>query len=163
MAKVVQQSLECKLLIIGHGEMENELQKKVESLGLQKAVYFEGGLPNDQLPPYYASADIFIGPSIQAKGGDTEGFGLTFVEAAMSGCLLIGTRVGGIEDIITDDQNGFLVQAADAGALAEKICQAVSELDSLQKIRDRGRKDAIEKFDWRVVAGKYTRLFSQFE
>lgn len=161
MAKVVNQSPGCRLLIIGHGELENELRKKVESLGLQKAVHFVGGLPNDQLPPYYATADIFIGPSIQAKGGDTEGFGLTFVEAAMCGCLLIGTRVGGVEDIITDGRNGFLVPPADAKALAEKICEAVSKLDSLQEIREQGRKDAIEKFDWRLTAGQYTGLFSQ--
>lgn len=161
MAKVSLQRPECRLLIVGHGELENELKKKAESLGLQKVVCFVGGLPNEQLPPFYATADIFIGPSIQAKGGDTEGFGLTFVEAAMSGCLLIGTRSGGIEDIITEGHNGLLVPPADAGALAEKICQAVSEFESLQETRERGRKDAIEKFDWRVVAGKYTCLFSQ--
>lgn len=161
MAKVALRRPECRLLIVGHGELESELKKKAESLGLQKVVCFVGGLANEQLPPYYATADIFIGPSIQAKGGDTEGFGLTFVEAAMSGCLLIGTRVGGIQDIITDGQNGFLVPPADAEALADKILQAVCGFDNLKEIRERCRKDVIEKFDWRVVAGKYAGLFSQ--
>lgn len=161
MANVVKQCTACRLLIIGHGEQEKELKKKVDSLGLQKVVCFVGGLPNEQLPPYYATADIFIGPSIQAKEGDTEGFGLTLVEAAMSGCLLIGTRSGGIEDIITDGQNGFLVPPANAAVLAEKICQTVNEFDRLQEIREQARNDAIEKFDWRVIAKKYTGLFSQ--
>jgi len=163
MAKVAEQCPECRLLIVGHGELENELKEKVLSLGLQKSVCFAGGLPNDQLPPYYATADIFVGPSIQARGGDTEGFGLTFVEAAMSGCLLIGTRVGGVEDIITDGHNGFLVPPADAEALAAKILQTVGEFDSLQALKERGRKDAIEKFEWRVIAGQYIRLFSQLQ
>jgi glycosyltransferase involved in cell wall biosynthesis len=161
MAKVAGQRPECTLLIIGHGELENELKEKVAALGLQKVVCFVGGLPYEQLPPYYATADIFIGPSIQARGGDTEGFGLTFVEAAMSGCLLIGTRSGGIEDIITDGENGLLVPPADAEALAEKILQAVSHFDNLKNIKARGRKDALENFDWLVVAGRYTGLFSQ--
>lgn len=162
MAKITVLIPDCRLLIIGRGELENELKIEVESLGLQKVVFFVGGLPNDQLPPYYATADIFVGPSIQAKSGDTEGFGLTFVEAAMSGCLLIGTRVGGIEDIIDDGRNGFLVPPADAEALAEKILQACNVFDTLKTIRERGKKDAIDKFDWRVVSSRYLELLSQF-
>jgi glycosyltransferase involved in cell wall biosynthesis len=157
--KVVDQNPDSKLLIVGHGELESELKEKAEALGLQKIVCFVGGLPYEQLPPYYATADIFIGPSIQARGGDTEGFGLTFVEAAMSGCLLIGTRVGGVEDIIADGENGLLVPPADTEALAEKILQAVNNFDNLKQIQARGRSDAIAKFDWQVVAGRYADLF----
>jgi glycosyltransferase involved in cell wall biosynthesis len=162
MLEVVRQYPECRLLIIGHGEQEDELKNKVALLGLENTVFFSGGLPNDKLPPYYATADIFIGPSIQVRGGDSEGFGLTFVEAAMSGCLLIGTRAGGIEDIISDGHNGFLVPPADTKALAEQICQVINGFDSCKELKKRAREDAIERFDWRIIASKYDQLFAQF-
>ncbi|MFT5728362.1 MAG: glycosyltransferase involved in cell wall biosynthesis [Desulforhopalus sp.] len=68
------------------------------------------------MPKYYPSHSIFVGPSIVSKGGDTEGFGLTFVEAAMAGCLLIVTDVGGIRDVIQDGCNqGFTYQSKSTG------------------------------------------------
>lgn len=151
---------EAKLLIVGHGELEQSLKKQVDQLGLGDVVLFAGGIPNAQLPPYYATADIFIGPSIQVKGGDTEGFGLTFVEAAMSGCLVIGAKIGGIEDIIEDGQTGFLVQPRDFRTLASTIIHAIATLDSHQEqMRIRARRIAFEKYDWSIIEKKYIYLY----
>jgi len=147
-------------LIVGHGELEQELRKKVEDLGLQKVVLFIGGIVNKELPPYYASADIFIGPSIQTVNGDSEGFGLTFVEAAMSGCLLIGTKNGGIEDIIDDGQTGFLVPPANVRTLAEAILFAVDNLNHLQDMRMKSKQKVVEKFDWEIISRKYVNAYS---
>jgi len=150
---------EAKLLIVGHGELEHELQELVNTNGLEKIVIFAGGMANTQLPAYYASADIFIGPSVQVKGGDTEGFGLTFVEAMMSGCLVIGTRVGGIEDIIQDGDTGYLVPPADANSLADKIVYVISAFDQQGTMRKKARNAAAGQFDWNLIAAKYKNAY----
>ena len=146
---------EAKLLIVGHGELEQTLKKQVGQLGLGDVVLFAGGIPNADLPPYYATADIFVGPSIQAKGGDTEGFGLTFVEAAMSGCLVIGTKTGGIEDIITGAETGLLVAPEDIQSLAKAIIFSLRN----KKEKDEKRKSESisirEKFCWENILKKY--------
>jgi glycosyltransferase involved in cell wall biosynthesis len=160
MALVAVEIPEAKLLIVGHGELEEGLRKRVKQMGLQEFVLFAGGLANKHLPEYYASADIFIGPSISTKDGDSEGFGLTFVEAAMSGCLLIGTKTGGIEDIIRDGQTGFLVEPENVTALAEKIIYAINHIKDTDAMRERSRKDCIEKFEWGIVSSKYKDLLS---
>ena len=149
---------DAKLLIVGHGELDEELKFQVRQLGVQNVVLFTGGVPNYQLPQYYATADIFIGPSIQAKGGDTEGFGITFVEAAMSGCLLIGTRVGGIEDIIDEGKTGFLVPPANSGALADTIQHVINNMAQLVHVRDESRRAAIEKFDWDKISKRFLSI-----
>lgn len=145
----------AKLLIVGHGELEQELRELVESRGLEEVVLFAGGIVNALLPSYYATADIFIGPSVQVKGGDTEGFGLTFVEAAMSGCLVVGTRVGGIEDIIQDGETGYLVPPADANAIAAIVVEVIGALDQHGNMRVKARNVAVGQFDWNLITAKY--------
>jgi glycosyltransferase involved in cell wall biosynthesis len=150
-----------KLVIIGSGELEERLKKQVSALKLDNYIQFAGSITNKKLPAYYASADIFIGPSIEAKSGDKEGFGLTFVEAAMSGCLVIGTRVGGICDIIQDNETGFLIPAKEPDALAQKIIYALEHNHQVQSIRRTARKRFIEKFDQKIIAERYASLFLQ--
>jgi len=151
----------AKLLIVGSGELEQELKDQVMARRLNNQVQFAGSIPNANLPAYYAEADIFIGPSIWAEGGDREGFGLTFVEAAMSGCLIIGTKTGGIGDIIQDNSTGFLVPEKDPGALTEKILYAFYHKKETEKIKDAGRTRCIEKYDWLVIAKRYEHLLQQ--
>lgn len=155
MSMVTTKCPEAKLLIVGHGELEQELRKQVNTCGLEKFVFFAGGMTNAQLPAYYATADIFIGPSVQVKGGDTEGFGLTFVEAMMSGCLAIGTRIGGIEDIIQDGDTGYLVTPADSNALAAKVVEVIGGIDQLDIMRVKARNATVDQFDWNLIATKY--------
>ena len=146
---------EAKLLIVGSGELEQVLRLQVQRRGLEKVVIFTGGIPNKELPAFYATADVFIGPSVQVKGGDSEGFGLTFVEAIMSGCLVIGTRIGGIEDIIIDEETGFLVPASNVHLLAEKITHTAINMESYAGMRIRAREIVSRKYDWRSIAVQY--------
>ncbi|WP_081458012.1 glycosyltransferase [Desulfobulbus propionicus] len=158
MPKVINDFPDAKLLIVGHGELEHELRNQVRQLGFDKVVLFAGGISNDQLPVYYATADLFIGPSVQVRNGDTEGFGLTFVEAAMSGCLVIGTRVGGIEDILVDGQTGFLVPPGNTSLLAAKIIHIAKSKENYEEIRRKARRLISGKFDWVVVAEQYAMI-----
>jgi len=67
----------------------------------------------------------------------------------MSGCLLIGTRIGGIEDIIRDGQTGFLVPSRDVSALAKQIQYTIYNLDNLVDMRIKGREETVKKLDWK--------------
>lgn len=150
----------AKLLIVGSGELEEELKHQVLNLGLSNQVHFAGSVPNRKLPVYYATADIFIGPSIVTKSGDTEGFGLTFVEAAMSGCLLIGTNIGGVGDIIKNKETGFVVPEKDSAAIADRIIYALTNDRETIPLKEEARKICIDNFDWQVVVGKYNSILN---
>ncbi len=158
---VLQKIPDAKLLIVGSGELEEELKEQVISLGLSGQIQFAGSVPNRDLPEYYAAADIFIGPSIAAKSGDTEGFGLTFVEAAMSGCLVVASDIGGIRDIIQENETGFLVDPLDTRLLADKIRYALQHEEQLNQMREKSRHRCVEKYDWKVIAARYVKLFKQ--
>ncbi|HEC99232.1 MAG TPA: glycosyltransferase family 4 protein [Proteobacteria bacterium] len=158
MPRVRKEFPDADLLIIGSGELEEDLKARAERLGLHESIIFAGPVPNRELPEYYACSSVFVGPSIRAQGGDTEGFGLTFVEAAMSGCFLIGSDVGGIGDIIEDGKTGFLVPEKDSRAIAGKIIYALKNPDEAKQMVARARKKCIEKFEWRVILEKYAKV-----
>lgn len=150
-----------KLMIIGRGELDKQLQEQVETLALEKHIHCIGSVPNSALPAFYATADIFIGPSIKAEGGDAEGFGLTFVEAAMSGCLVIATRTGGLEDIIQENETGLFAPEKDHAALAEKIIYAFEHPEQIEKLKIAGRNRCIEKYDWAVITEQYKKILDK--
>lgn len=158
MPPVLERFPEARLMVIGKGELEDELHALVGQLALSDKVIFTGAIPNHELPAYYATADMFVGPSITCAGGDTEGFGLTFVEAGLSGCLVIGTRTGGIGDIIEDGKTGFLVEMKDAAALSEAIINGLTLQANPREGGTSARQRLKENFDWRVIAGKYGSL-----
>jgi glycosyltransferase involved in cell wall biosynthesis len=158
MQEVLKHFPESKLLIIGTGELHQELVNLANSLELQNNVIFAGAIPNSELPKYFATADIFIGPSIQAGGGDTEGFGLTFVEAAMSGCVVVASDVGGISDIIQHGETGFLVQEKTPKAIADVVISILGQKQDSTDFKEKSRKKMLSLFDWQVIADQYGLL-----
>lgn len=135
---------DTKLLIIGSGSLEQELKNQVKKLDIESNVIFLGSIKYENLPPYYATADIFVSTSIK------EGFGLTLVEALMSGCSVIGTNVGGIRDIISKSN---LIKQRNKSALSNKI------IEELKKSKNNNQLNP--SFDWTQVCKKYYDCLSK--
>lgn len=114
MPAVLHKFPKTKLMIIGGGTLEKKLKNKVSKLKIESNVIFLGVIKHDDLPPYFATADIFISLSIK------EGFGLTIVEALMSGCTAISTNTGGINDILSKK---YLIEGQNSSAIVNKIAQ----------------------------------------
>jgi glycosyltransferase involved in cell wall biosynthesis len=146
MPGILKERPEAKLMLIGSGKMETELKKNAIKLGIEDNIIFIGPVRNDDLPKYYATADIFIGLSRR------EGFGLSFVEAGMCGCWLIGTKVGGIPDIIIDKSNGSLIKTKKLDFIEGSI---ISNILKCNKYDKRKQSLYFKKFDWKNIAAKY--------
>lgn len=158
MSLVINDFPEAKLLIVGQGELEQELREQVQNRGLGEVVFFAGAVANALLPAYYATAEIFIGPSVQVKNGDTEGLPVTFVEAAMSGCLVIGTNVGGIEEVLIQGQTGYIVPPENVESLAQTVISVLQNKEALSKVRTKGRERALQNFEWKMITQGYGEL-----
>jgi len=157
---IIRQHPDAKLLVVGTGEEKQNLLQLTQKLNIGNNVVFVGALANSELPAYFATADIFIGPSIKAEGGDTEGFGLTFVEAGMSGCLVVGTDVGGIVDIIDHGKTGFLVREKDPAQIAETINMILEKGPEFPHMKQEARSNLCVRFDWSAIADKYKKVLS---
>lgn len=135
---------DLQLLLIGSGDDLPRLQQLAQTLHVKERVHFFCNFSRQQLADCYAAAEIFALPSTG------EGFGLVFLEAMASGKPVIGTRVGGIPDVVEDGQEGLLIEPdvpSLLGALKRLLCdRALSdELGARGKQRIQ-REFTFEKF-----------------
>lgn len=114
--------------IVGAGKEEARLKEQVLWLGLQDKVTFTGTLSREEVYDYMSKADIFVMPSRH------ETFGLVYLEAMLHGCITIGSKKEGIDGVIIDGENGFLVEALDEESLAEAF-DTIYRLDEKSYLR----------------------------
>ena len=158
MPDVLERFPECRLLIVGDGEQRAALEQEVDRCKIADRVIFAGAVGNAELPKIYASADIFVGPSIVARDGDTEGFGLVFVEAMGSGCLTVASNLPAITDIIRHEETGFLVEPKSSRAISRVLLRILGHGEDFSFMPKRARASVLARFDWDAVAKKYEKI-----
>ncbi len=107
---------DVQLLIVGEGRMQKKLERLAEELQIARNVFFIPKVNNIQDALYVM--DLFVMPSLK------EGLGLGLMEAMAWGKAVIGSRVGGIKNLIRHGYNGLLVRPADV----EQLCSSIIEL-----------------------------------
>jgi len=147
-----------KLLIVGEGDLKEQLQKLSFQLHLQDAISFTGSMTHEELPNYFASADIFIGPSIIAESGDTEGLGVVFLEALAAGCAVVASNVGGISDVIIHEKTGLLVEQKNPDQIAEAIIRLIEDGDLRKRLIENSRQHVEDNFGWDKIGQKFHEL-----
>jgi L-malate glycosyltransferase len=159
MTDVLHHYPDAKLVIVGTGPEEVSLRTKSIKLGLEDAIVFVGNVNSEDLVAYYHSADVFVLPSIN-KSGRTEALGVVLLEAMASGCPVIGSNVGGIPDIITDGENGFLAPEKNPKAIAEKIVRLLSDTQLWERIKNGGHQTIQEIFSWEIISLRFSDTYS---
>ena len=144
------------LYIVGKGNLEDSLKEQAKELG--NKVVFLGPKTHNELPNIYASADVFVAPSITAKDGDKEGFGLVIVEAMASGVPVVASRSGGIVDIIEHNKNGVLCEEKDVQGLSTAISAVLSD-DKYRKSLVKEGLITAENNSYLQVGKRYYEIF----
>lgn len=147
--------IDAKLIIVGDGPLREKLEKQAKSQG--EKIEFWGAKTHTELKEIYASADIFVAPSVTAKDGDQEGFGLVMLEAMASGLPVVASDSGGISQLITDNVNGLLCEEKNVEHIAETINLILSDEQLASKIICNAAK-SIQKYDYSNIAKEYIRL-----
>ncbi len=118
---------QARLAIAGTGPQEAALQSTVEEQGTGDSITFLGRVAAEMLPSLYASADLFVMPNRTMPDGDTEGFGLVFLEAAASGTPSVGGAAGGAVDAVRHGETGLLVDGGDVSAIAFAVTDMLTD------------------------------------
>ena len=147
--------LDAKLVIVGDGPLRKSLEKQADKYA--DKIEFLGAKSHKELPVIYASADIFVMPSITTKKGQKEGLGLVLLEAMASGLPVIGTNSGGIPELVKDGYNGFLIEEKNVRLLSSKV-KVLLESNQLRTMYSiNGIKTARQR-DYRIIASKYNQI-----
>lgn len=113
---VTKLNFDFELIIVGAGELEEEMKAQASRLQKDQKVSFAGKIPNEKLVDYYNLFDVFIFPTLMQ-----ESFGNVAIEAMSCKTPIIGSKIGGLTDYIFDGINGYFFEPGNADALAETI------------------------------------------
>jgi len=118
-------SFQCN--IFGEGPLENQLRAQIEELALQKRIQLPGPKPQHELRECLARASVFVLPSVPEAEGGMDNLPTVIMEAMATGLPVISTRIGGIPEMVVENETGFLVQPEDAVALADEIEKVIND------------------------------------
>jgi len=142
-----------KLLVVGEGNYRSKLEHLRNKLNLERIVEFYGFCPNEKLPELYNQADVFVLPSL------TESFGQVFGEAMACGLPIIGTNVGGIPEIVIDNENGLLIQPGDVAGLKTALVLLINNERLRHAMREKNVGRIKKHFEWAAAAAKYREIY----
>jgi len=149
---------EAIYLIVGTGPEEQNLRELTRALGLEEKVIFAGFVPDEDLPGYYSSSDVFIMVSREIGEKDIEGFGLVFLEANACGKPVIGGKSGGISDAVADGVSGVLVDPLKVDEISQALITLLSNEELAMTLGCQGRKRVEEEFGYKVTAKKLSKI-----
>ncbi|MFN3550200.1 MAG: asparagine synthase (glutamine-hydrolyzing) [Endomicrobiia bacterium] len=141
------------LVICGSGFLEEKLKLLTRELGLDNFVKFTGFVPDEILPKYYQSADLFVLPT-----KELEGFGLVTIESLSCGTPVLGTPVGGTVEILS--KLDLLFEDNAPQAMVKKIKEFLKiDKEKFADISKKCRQYVVENFSWKKVVDKIEELF----
>ena len=142
-----------KLLIVGEGELEQELRRAASTLGIGNDTIFLGF--RRDIADIYPAFDMICLPSLY------EGFGRVLVEAALCGAFAIAGDVDGPREIVRDGTDGFLVTPTDPDALAEKILWVLENPGKAAVMVRSAQERAREMFDIEQVERRIEKVYAE--
>jgi phosphatidyl-myo-inositol dimannoside synthase len=147
-------------VIAGQGPCEKSLKALTRELGLSHRVHFPGHVDEEQLPDLFGAADIFVQTN-RCVDGDTEGFGIVFLEASACGTPVIGGIAGGTGDAIEHEVSGLRVDGDDVNAIGWAISRLCNDPDLRRKMADRGLARVRKEFSAQHHAKRFEALIAQ--
>jgi glycosyltransferase involved in cell wall biosynthesis len=141
----------ARLVFAGDGPLKSEIEKRSNDMGLGGSVQFLGA--RDDIPELLSSADIFWMPSLY------EGLPIALLEAMACGVPVVAHAVGGLGALISNGENGMLVQSGDTMALAKSTLELLANPALRVKMRTNARRDIESKYSIARTADGYINAY----
>ena len=125
-------------LVVGDGPDRSRLEALTRELGLEDCVTFAGRVGSEDLAACYSLGDLFVMPNRALENGDTEGFGLVFLEANACGLPVIAGQDGGAPDAVRNGETGLIVDGNNVDQIASAIEHLLSDRELRQAMAKAG-------------------------
>ena len=143
----------CKLVIIGGGDLVEDYKKKAKEMDLENRVIFAGQAKYNDLPRYYSLADLFILASIDGS----EAFGLVLAESLACQTPVLASNLPGVRTVAEGSGGTFTV--GNHGELAAKIIQLTSDKEKLKELGYIGREKVISQYSNEIVLARLLEVY----
>jgi glycosyltransferase involved in cell wall biosynthesis len=142
-----------ELHLVGDGERRSSLERLVVEQGLTKRVRFLGWVEREKIVEHYRRADLFV------TATTWEGMPNTVLEGMACGLPVVATRASGLDELVTEGVNGYLVDINDPVALAERLADLIDNPYERQRMGKESRKIAEREFAWDYITQQYVEIY----
>jgi glycosyltransferase involved in cell wall biosynthesis len=147
--KILALAPNARYVIVGEGDNRSNLEKMAAEVAVGDRVTFAGGLPDSGLAALYRTCEVFVMPS-RALGADGlasgEGLGFVYLEAALAGKPVVGSREGGAAEAVLHGRTGLLVDPRSVDEVADAVVALLSDAEQAAGMGAAGRRWALENF-----------------
>jgi phosphatidylinositol alpha-1,6-mannosyltransferase len=147
-------------VIAGAGKMRERLERLAADLKVSGQVVFTGGVADEELAAHYRLCDVYAMPNRTLESGDSEGFGLVFLEAGACARPVIGGKAGGVPDAVEDGRTGLLVDGNSVDEIARAAITLLGDAALAQRMGEAGLRHAAAN-DWSAKADSFTEVIAQ--
>jgi len=147
----VRKHVPARLLMVGDGPERGPAEQLARQLKVERDVIFMG--KQNHVERLIPLAHVLLMPS------ETEAFGLAALEAMACGVVPVATNVGGVPELITHEEDGFLEPAGDIEAQARRVVQLLTDEDLHYRMRKAGRWNAAERFCTEKIIPLYEKYY----
>jgi glycosyltransferase involved in cell wall biosynthesis len=150
---VAQRFLETKFIIVGEGSLRRVLEKKIEEYGLRNRFTLLGW--REDIGAVLSILDILVLPSLN------EAVGMVLIEAQAQGIPIVATQVGGIPEIVRNNQTGILVPAGDSKELAKAISYLLADVQKRLQMSEAAKEWVRGRFEAKTMVEKISELYKE--
>jgi len=147
-----------QLLIIGNGDLREEVERRMDLLGLGQKTVIMDGIPHSRVPDYLNCMDLLVFPSVTVPHLK-EQFGRVIVEGMACEVPVIGSDSGQIPGTI--GKAGLIFKETDVRDLREKIATLMNDQNLRTVLARKGRKRVLGNFTWKVIAKKQYQVYRE--
>jgi phosphatidylinositol alpha-1,6-mannosyltransferase len=148
------------LVVAGEGPDRKKIEAAISGNNVSSRVTLLGKVTDEELEVVYRGSDLFVMPNVPVSN-DMEGFGLVMVEANMCGLPVIASNIEGIADVVSDGENGTLIDSGDAEGFCHAIMKYHGNTDLLRAASTRAQLHAALRFGWSAVTDRYIEVIRE--
>jgi len=152
-ARVLKKGIKSRLVMVGDGSERPNVEHRARCLGVYDNCVFVGKQP--KIVDYLSAADVLLLPSEQ------ESFGLAALEAMACEVPVIASRVGGVPEVVTDGETGFLSEVGDVDKMAEDAARLLADATLRSEMGKRARESAVSRYRTDIVIPRYIEFYER--
>ncbi len=153
MSRVLKKGIKTRLVMVGDGSERTNAEHRARCLNISDKCVFVGKQP--KIVDYLSASDVLLLPSEQ------ESFGLAALEAMACELPVVASRVGGVPEVVTDQETGFLSEVGDVDKMAEDASRLLQNEDLRIAMGKRARESAVSRYRTDIVIPQYLDFYTR--
>ena len=151
LARVLKQGIKTRLVMVGDGSERTNAEHRAHCLGVHDKCSFVGKQP--RIVDYLSASDVLLLPSEQ------ESFGLAALEAMACEVPVVASRVGGVPEVVTDGETGFLSAVGDVEKMADDAGRLLADSEFRTNMGRSARESAVSRYHTNKVIPEYIKFY----